>query len=243
MQVKYIALRGFSSEAPENTQASFALAVEGDFYGIECDIWRSLDGTYVVSHDGNLGRMCGVDRWIPQMTFEEISSYPVIHGKKRLWHPVQHLISFRQFLSILARSDSKHPVVELKISLVRERDDANLYERTFFISMHRDVLLRLKNELAFPPERLQYVYGIPRPDKTIPVGEKVEQWLIENRIHLDSRYTLVTPGSVIRLHNEGIQINVWTVNRREDLEKLEKMGVDMVTTEYYFDFHLCEWRE
>ena len=30
-----IAHRGFSSEAPENTQASFAMAVEGDFYGVK----------------------------------------------------------------------------------------------------------------------------------------------------------------------------------------------------------------
>ena len=67
MKIKRIAHRGFSSEAPENTQASFAMAVEGDFYGVECDIWKSKDGVYVVSHDGHLRRMCGIDRWIPQM--------------------------------------------------------------------------------------------------------------------------------------------------------------------------------
>ena len=44
MKIKRIAHRGFSSEAPENTQASFAMAVEGDFYGVECDIWKSKDG-------------------------------------------------------------------------------------------------------------------------------------------------------------------------------------------------------
>lgn len=94
MKIKRIAHRGLSSEAPENTQASFAMAVEGDFYGVECDIWKSKDGVYVVSHDGHLRRMCGIDRWIPQMTFEEIISYPVTAGKKREEHSLQHLISF-----------------------------------------------------------------------------------------------------------------------------------------------------
>lgn len=259
MKVKRIAHRGFSSEAPENTQASFALAVEGDFYGIECDIWRALDGTYVVSHDGNLKRMCGVDKWIPQMTFSEIISYPVTRGKKRLLHPVQHLISFWHYLSILARSDTKHPVVELKmdygvgeleeiLELVRRADSpdlrkesgdsdavTSLYDRTIFISMYQNVLLRLKNDLNFPPDRLQYVYGIPRPYKTLLVGEKVERWLIENRINLDSRYTLVTPGSVIRLHNEELQVNVWTVNTPEEMRRMELLGVDMVTTEHYYE--------
>ena len=113
MKIKRIAHRGFSSEAPENTQASFAMAVEGNFYGVECDIWKSKDGVYVVSHDGHLRRMCGIDRWIPQMTFEEIISYPVTAGKKREEHPLQHLISFSQYLSIMARSETIHPIVEL----------------------------------------------------------------------------------------------------------------------------------
>lgn len=81
MKIKRIAHRGFSSEAPENTQASFAGGRRG-FLCVECDIWKSKDGVYVVSHDGHLRRMCGIDRWIPQMTFEEIISYPVSAGKR-----------------------------------------------------------------------------------------------------------------------------------------------------------------
>ncbi len=242
MEIKRIAHRGFSSEAPENTRASFSLAVEGDFFGIECDIWKCLDGTYVVSHDGHLERMCGVDKWIPQMTYAEVSSYPVIRGKKRTEHPVQHLIRFSEYLSILARSDKMHPVVELKMDYtvveLREIVDLvkkyGLYDRTYFISMYQSALLNLKDELGFPADRLQYVYGVPRPSKTIPVNAQLEHWLIQHRINLDSRYTLVSPGTIMRLHEENIQVNVWTVNRRQDMERLVKMGVDMVTTEYYF---------
>ncbi len=39
MKIKRIAHRGFSSEAPENTQASFAMAVEGDFMA-----WNVISG-------------------------------------------------------------------------------------------------------------------------------------------------------------------------------------------------------
>ena len=38
----------------------------------------------------------------------------------------------------------------------------------------------------------------------------------------------------MRLHKAGIQINVWTVNRKEDFLRLENWGVDMITTEKYF---------
>lgn len=242
MEIKRIAHRGFSSEAPENTYASFAMAVEGDFFGVECDIWKSKDGIYVVSHDGHLRRMCGIDRWIPQMTFEEITGYPVTAGKKRDEHPTQHLISFSQYLSIMARSETSHPVVELKmdyttvelreiVQLVREK---GMLDRTFFISMHVLVLLRLK-QIGISSRQIQYVYGAVAGNKWIPVTDELIAWLQENEISLDSRYTLISKENVKRIHAAGLFVNVWTVNNGEEMKRLmEDVGVDMVTTEYYF---------
>ena len=244
MKFKRIAHRGFSSEAPENSRVAFALAVEGDFFGVECDIWKSADGIYVVSHDGHMERMCGVDKEIPCLSYKEIASYPFVRGKKRSEHPVQHIIRFSEYLSLLARSEHMCPVVELKVDFtsVELREIVNLvkkyglYERTYFISMHKDVLLRLKKELHFPTTRLQYVYGAEKVNKWIPVNMELEQWLIENQINLDSRYTLISEGTVIRLHQAGLEVNVWTVNAKNITEKmLKKLKVDMVTTEYYHE--------
>lgn len=242
MKIKRIAHRGFSSQAPENTGASFALAVEGDFYGVECDIWKCRDGTYVVSHDCHLRRTCGVDRLIPDMTYEEVKQYPVVKGKRIAFYPVLHLIRFTEYLSILKRSDYIHPVIELKMNYttveLREIVDLvqqyGLLERAYFISLHQEVLIRLKEELGFPTERLQYVYGAIWGNKTVPVSEEVEQWLITNRINLDTRYTLLSEGNVMRLHAAGLEVNVWTVNKKKDMERmLKKLKVDMVTTEFY----------
>lgn len=242
MEIKRIAHRGFSSEAPENTRASFALAVEGDFYGVECDIWKCKDGTYVVSHDSHLQRMCGIDRQIPDMTYEEIRQYPIIRGKRLAFYPKQYLIRFTEYLSLMKRSLTIHPVIELKMNfttvelreIVGLVEKYGLLERAFFISLHKEVLIRLKEEIGFPPERLQYVYGAIRSNKTIPVGAEVGQWLIDNRIHLDTRYTLLSEGNVMRLHAAGIQVNVWTVNKKKDMmHMLKKLKVDMVTTEFY----------
>lgn len=244
MEIKRIAHRGFSSEAPENSRAAFALAVEGDFFGVECDVWKTKDGVYVVSHDGHLERMCGVDREIPEMTWVEVKSYPFVKGKKQTMHPKQHVILLTEYLSLLCRSETKHPVIELKMdyTTVELREIVNLvkqyglYERTFFISLHGGVLIRLKEELGFPVERLQYVYGAIRANKWIPVNMEVERFLIENGINLDTRYTLLSRGNVIRLHEAGLQVNVWTVNRKKDMEYvIRELGVDMVTTEFYHE--------
>ena len=244
VQIKRIAHRGFSSEAPENSYAAFAMAAEADFYGIECDVWKTKDGVYVVSHDGRMARMCGTELWIPNEVYGEIRRYPFVRGRKRTWHPEQHIIRLTEYLRILSRCDEKRAVIELKMDYttveLREIVDLvkqyNLYDRTVFISLYGGVLLRLKEELAFPPARLQYVYGAVPENKWVPVGMEVENWLIENRLNLDARHTLVSRGNVMRLHDAGLAVNVWTVNRREDMIRLlMEVGVDMVTQEYYYE--------
>lgn len=245
MEIKRIAHRGFSSEAPENSRAAFALAVEGDFYGVECDVWKTRDSVYVISHDGNMERMFDINRQIPKMNYREAVWYPMTKGKKRTMHPVQHLVSLTEYLSLLQRSDSKYAVIELKMDfttvelceIVALVKSYGLYDRTYFISLYGGVLIRLKTELGFPAGRLQYVYGAISANKYIPVNMEVEHWLIENRINLDTRYTLLSRGNVMRLHEAGLEVNVWTVNRKKDVEYvIQELGADMVTTEYYHRF-------
>lgn len=244
-EISRIAHRGFSAEAPENSEAAFALAVAGDFFGVECDVWKSGDGVYVISHDGNLFRMCGIDKNIPDMEFSEICSVPFLRGRKRSFHPTQYPVSLSKYLSILAREEHTHPIIELKMNYteveLREIVDLvqkyDLYDRTYFISMYPAVLLSLKKDIGFPPERLQFVYGATKETKFSPVGMELEQWLIANRIHLDTRYTLLSRGNVMRLHKAGILVNVWTVNRQEDFIRMVRdLQVDMVTTEFYMDW-------
>jgi glycerophosphoryl diester phosphodiesterase len=127
-----------------------------------------------------------------------------------------------------------YTTVELReiVSLVEKY---GLYERTVFISLYPAVLLRLNRELGFPDRRLQYVYGATKETKFRPVGMDLEQWLIENKINLDTRYNLLSAGNVMRLHEAGLLVNVWTVNRKSDfLYMVNELGVDMVTTEFYF---------
>lgn len=51
-----IAHRGASGEAPENTMASFKLAVQQKADAIELDVQRTKDGRLVIMHDNALGR-------------------------------------------------------------------------------------------------------------------------------------------------------------------------------------------
>lgn len=57
--------------APENSLAAFKLAVDNN-YGIELDVQLSKDDIPVVFHDFTLNRMCGVDKSVSDLTFDEL---------------------------------------------------------------------------------------------------------------------------------------------------------------------------
>ncbi len=44
----------------ENTLAAVRAAFEGGAHGVEIDVRATLDGTLVLAHDGDLGRVVGV---------------------------------------------------------------------------------------------------------------------------------------------------------------------------------------
>lgn len=65
--------RGFwDKEAPENSLAAFEKSFEHGL-GVELDVQPTADGKIVVFHDTNVKRMCGIDRVLSEMTFEEVS--------------------------------------------------------------------------------------------------------------------------------------------------------------------------
>lgn len=62
--------------APENSLAAFQLAVDNN-YGIEFDVQLSKDNIPVVFHDFTLNRVCGVDKKVRDLTFEELRKLPL----------------------------------------------------------------------------------------------------------------------------------------------------------------------
>ena len=65
--------RGFWDEnLPENSIPAFKKSAEKEI-GVELDVQPTKDGKIVVFHDINLKRVCGVDKAVSELTFDEIS--------------------------------------------------------------------------------------------------------------------------------------------------------------------------
>lgn len=241
---KLIAHRGFSSEVPENTTEAFKLALTKEYYGVECDIRKTFDGKYIVSHDETLERMCGKNLTISKLDREQILKYKLITGSNIEKYPDLTLATFEEYLDIMATSDTIHPFIELKedystadlqniVNMVKER---KLLDRTYFISMYQTALVRLKKISGVNIKQLQYVYGAEDDNKYEMVNDEIVQWCVDNQIDLDARYNLLTASHVDMLRGSGRQVNVWTVNVLETAFSLvHDMHVDMITTEYYLN--------
>lgn len=82
---------------PENSIQAFALAVEKG-YGVELDVQMTKDGKVVVFHDGTLKRMCGVDGFLKDFTYDELQQF-------RLAGTDQRIPLFSDVLEVLKETD------------------------------------------------------------------------------------------------------------------------------------------
>ncbi len=64
---------------PENSLAAFRLAKEAG-YGVELDVQFTADGQVVVFHDDTLLRMCGVDKRVDQLTYDELKELRLLNS-------------------------------------------------------------------------------------------------------------------------------------------------------------------
>ena len=223
---KIIAHRGLSGLERENTCAAFVAAGNRSYFGIETDIHRTADGQYIVYHDDNLIRLLGDQRVIEETTFEELRKLRLKDHDEIVREDLV-LPSLTEYIRICKKYD-KDSVLEIKnhfepediqnvIEIIRAE---GWLERTIFISFDLPNMLCIREKL--PEQRAQYLV------KSFDDG--VLSVLKEKRLDLDMYYGNMTKEIVDICHENGIVVNVWTVNELADAFRMAAYGVDFITT-------------
>lgn len=106
--------RGLHDEkVPENSMKAFELAIENN-YGIELDVHLTKDEIPVVFHDHSLKRMCGIDKEIKDLSYDELSVLRLKNSDEKI----------PRLIDVLNLVNGKVPlIVEIK---ARSSDDFNL---------------------------------------------------------------------------------------------------------------------
>jgi len=84
----YYAHRGLhenQDNIPENSMTAFKLAIKNN-YGIELDVHITKDSIPIVFHDKTLKRVCGLNKKIEDMTYDELRKLYLFNSKEKIPH-------------------------------------------------------------------------------------------------------------------------------------------------------------
>ena len=245
MQAQLIVGHRGSQWGVENTRAAFINGANAGAWGLECDIRVTGDGTFVVSHDDNYKRLGGPETKIADMTTEAVLSTRLTskrHGVTYAGNPC----TLGEFLDI-CKEYNVVPVVEVKVcttihsntgaedepvfdgipALINLIDQKGLSDKVVIISFMPGVVDFIHRH--YPDITVQVLAG----DEDGSIMEWVE-WCKQYKMDLDVVHTIVTKDAVDAMHAAGLKVNVWTVDRVEDFERVKAMGVDFITTNARF---------
>ena len=110
---RFVAHRGLSDHAPENTVPAFELAGKAGFWGIETDIIETLDGVFMCMHDDELDRTTNGSGMVIDHTYNELSQLCVDYGNDISDYPDLKIPTMIEFLNMCVIYDCV-PVIEIK---------------------------------------------------------------------------------------------------------------------------------
>ena len=133
-------------DAPENSLPAFKKAVEAG-YGIEFDVQLTKDHIPVVFHDESLKRVCGVNKNVRDLTYDELQALSLFHSSEKI-------PTLKEVLTLV---DGQVPlIIEIKV-----------YASPSDVCIYSDALISSYNGVycveSFHPLALRW-YKIHRPD-------------------------------------------------------------------------------
>lgn len=222
-----VAHRGLSGLETENTNAAFVAAGNRSYYGIETDIHKTADGKFVVNHDNDLNRVAGENICVESVSLSVLQNVVLFDKDGTKNREDLRPCALENYISICKKYD-KHCVLELKSDFTDEETarfvdiikNYGYLENTTFISFNYQNLLKVRSIL--PEQSAQFLF--------CEFTEGTIEKLIADKIDVDVYFGALNKQTVDILHDAGLKVNCWTVDKKEDAERLAEWGVDYITS-------------
>lgn len=218
-----IAHRGASGTQPENTLAAFERAVKVGTKMIELDIHLCKSGELVVIHDTRVNRTTNGHGLVSHKTLSQLQELDAGNDEKiPTLREVFELVDGKTKINIELKGNS---VVAETVKLIKYQiRNKNQTTGDFVISsFHHDQLKEFHALMPEMPIGILYEHH--------PIGyQKLAAELQATSINLSIKH--VNEKLVQEIHQNGLQLWVYSVNSVEDFEKMKTMGVDAVFTNF-----------
>lgn len=229
-QTKYVAHRGLSMQAPENTVAAFELAGRSGFWGIECDTYCTTDGRWIVHHDRTVDRMTNGTGRTKDFSFAEIRGLSITSGYGISDYSGLQIPALEEVLSVCVKY-GMHAFVEIE-EYHQDRDLERLVElvrgsglmgQMSFICFNANDLLKVR--AIDPAVPLGFLSAKPPSEADLELIGRLQP------AFLDYDYRSATPDDVRNCSRAGVDVSIWTVNEREISRPFEEAGAAYITTD------------
>lgn len=227
--VTLVAHRGMRSVAPENTTASFTEAGKHGYWGAECDVYRTKDGVWIISHDSHTYRMMDKSAFIEKKTYEELMDMNVDNGVNIDKYEDLKICSLEEYLDI-CKNYNMTPVIELKGKNNTEYYSeivklANQFKvNPVYISFHIENLQTMRRLTQCKMYYL--VQKISEDD--IQDAKSIENCGIDFNGNKDKNFK---SDIIKKCQDAGLELGAWTINEEDALQKLEQYGITLITTD------------
>lgn len=227
--VTLVAHRGMRSVAPENTTASFTEAGKHGYWGAECDVYRTKDGVWIISHDSHTYRMMDKSAFIEKKTYEELMDMNVDNGVNIDKYEDLKICSLEEYLDICKKYNMT-PVIELKGKNNTEYyseivELANQFKvNPVYISFHIENLQTMRRLTQCKMYYL--VQKISEDD--IQDAKSIKNCGIDFNGNKDKNFK---SDIIKKCQDAGLELGAWTINEEDALQKLEQYGITLITTD------------
>jgi len=211
--------RGCAGLEPENTISAFKKAINLGVDLIEFDVRMTKDKRLVVIHDEKVDRISNGQGYVEDFTLDEIKKLNLKKNEK--------IPTFEEAIDFL-KNEKPKIVIEIKepetsnkiLKIIREKEIEN---KVLIVSFWPEVLKKAKE--INPKLKTGFLFKI-----------KPKNWLkIVREIKADgigAHFSLVDEKLVEICHKNNLKINTWTVNEIEDIERMIKFGVDIISSDF-----------
>ena len=231
-----IAHRGLSGKAPENTLASFSLAVATPGIAmIELDVRLSKDERVIVLHDRTLQRTTTGNGRARDYAFDELRLLdagswfdPRYHAERiPLLSEILQLARGRCWLNIELKSSLlfREPKELLEQRVLDVVDEAGMADQVLYSSFDHGLMRTLKR--IRPSAHTGVIYNLYRDLARAPsaLAERAGA-----SVFVCAKHEL-KPWMVADVHRRGIALYVYTLNSVADLAKIISLGIDGIISD------------
>ena len=228
---KIFAHRGASGYAPENTIVSFEKAIDMEADGIELDVQLTKDGYVVVCHDETIDRTSNNKGYIKSYTLQQLRQFNFNNHMDEYGFTaiatLEEVLLLLQPTNLLLNIELKTSIITYDGIVDKTLELVNKYQmndRVIYSSFNH---YTIKEILSKKPDAY---CGLLDSDWIVGYGDYAKN-LKAKALH-PAGYLLLDKQMASEMISSNLDINVFTVNKEEDMKLCFNFNVNGIFTNY-----------